>query len=74
MIFANYLRRAPRPVTPARMLKHAGNTSECGTFFPEDGGPVVLVIGSQAPKEAIRRLARFHTLEASALLAFAGRT
>jgi hypothetical protein len=71
MIFSNYLRslRSQRNI-PERMLQHAGDTATCGTFTPEDGGPVALVIGSRAPKLAVRRLAQRHGLEADALMLF----
>lgn len=71
MIFGNYLRRQRSAPAPVRMLQHAGATSTCGTFVPEDGGPTAIVIGARAPREALAKLARRHGLEVSALEIFA---
>jgi hypothetical protein len=71
MIFSNYLRRQrTAPAAPLRMLQHAGETSTCGTFVPENGGPTAIVIGAQASREALASLARRHGLELSALETF----
>ena len=71
MIFLNYLRgRRSTTPPPARMLQHLGNTAQCGTFTPEDDGPVVIAIGSKAPESKVRRLATRHGLQFEDLLKF----
>lgn len=72
MIFRNYL-RAPKqkPVLPSRLLQHAGDSTVCGTFVPDDDGPTAIVVGARAPRDAIARLARKHGLETEALEVFA---
>lgn len=72
MIFGNYHRRQrSASAVPIRMLQHAGASSTCGTFVPEDGGPTAIVIGAAARREALANLARRHGLEVSALETFA---
>lgn len=60
---------ARMPVVP--VLAHAGCTDQCGTFIPEEDGPPVLIVGSNARIEKIIALARRHGLDASVLHAFA---
>lgn len=58
---------------PDRILQHAGDTDACGTFTPEDGGPVAIVVGARASLEKLRSLAARHRLETDALVIFARR-
>lgn len=58
---------------PTRMLQHAGATDVCGTFTPEDDGPVCIVVGALACAETLRRLAAKHHLEPEFLLLFSRR-
>lgn len=57
---------------PARILQHAGHTDVCGTFTPEDDGPICIEVGARASAERLRRPARHH-LEPESLLIFARR-
>jgi len=60
---------ALRPAVPT--LFHAGRTDQCGTFYPEDDSPSVIVVGSMAEPSRIHALARRHGMESSLLLQFA---
>lgn len=55
------------------VLRHDGPTETCGTFTPEDDSPLVLLIGSRASALRICDLAKRHSLDPRALLAFAQR-
>lgn len=58
---------------PARILQHAGDSDACGTYTPEDGSPMAIVVGARAPVDKLRNLAARHGLEVDALVLFARR-
>lgn len=71
MANVNYGGASPARPQPLRYLQHAGNVTTCGTFTPEDGMTVAIVVGRNTPIEVLTRLARRHGIEPQDLALFA---
>lgn len=57
------------PVVP--VLRHAGDTTTCSTFTPEDDSQPVVFVGSRASAEQIGSLCHRHGLDCELVQAFA---